>query len=240
MDGAALHTLAALAFDPTDVLFGADIDRTNVVRPANLVTVNVTSGHLVIIGALPNGTDALAFQNLPISLSRYFSHLDAGDSLINLTNDGSSGGNICARSAAPDEQLISCCTCPITPDGLASLSVHDDLISNVLTPAVPSSITVQLIATTVPAGNWNAKTTTAVFPAGLHAWGTTLHPNPTGAASFGPPTPSTTFAVTETPFTPYAADPANDASLCFFVGRLGSGFGICKSCQLGGLGAVRK
>jgi len=167
----------------------------------------------------------------------YFSNLDKGDSVINLGNDGSSGGSICVNvyTFAPDEQLISCCACPITPNGLASLSVQSDLISNVLTPAVPTSVTVKLIATNAAACNAAGLGGPAGSPVnGLDAWGSTLHAAPTTPVS---------YQVTETPFTPYtpgSSELVTEGADCFFIGRLGSGFGICKSCRLGGLGADKQ
>ena len=87
---------------------------------------------------------------------RYLANLDKGDSLINLTNAGTldgraPAGNICVNvyTFDPAEELISCCTCPITPNGLISLSARNDLISNTLTPGVPSSITVKLVSSAV-------------------------------------------------------------------------------------------
>src|SRR5690242_14154569 len=88
---------------------------------------------------------------------RYASNLNIGDSLINMTNTGAAStvafptqnGNLCANvyTFSPDEQLISCCSCPITPDGLVSLSAKNDLISNTLTPGVPTSIVVKVLFT---------------------------------------------------------------------------------------------
>src|SRR6185503_9793276 len=48
-------------------------------------------------------------------------------------------GTTCANLYvfAEDQQLAECCACPITPDGLVSLSVRDDLTSNPLTGDVP-------------------------------------------------------------------------------------------------------
>ncbi|MGI8988946.1 MAG: hypothetical protein ACR2I2_05075 [Bryobacteraceae bacterium] len=78
---------------------------------------------------------------------RYVSNLVAGDSVINISNTGASStsafptqnGNLCVNvyTFSPDEQLISCCSCPVTPNGLASLSARNDLISNTLTPGAP-------------------------------------------------------------------------------------------------------
>ena len=162
---------------------------------------------------------------------RYASNLNIGDSVINITNAGTAGGNICANvyTFSPDEQLISCCACTVTPNALVSLSANSDLVSNTLTPAHPTSIVVKLLATTGAACNAAAP---GALAGGLRAWGTTLHAAPT--------TP-VTFAVTETAFSPAglsAGELARISSFCGFIQANGSGFGICRSCRLGGLGAV--
>ena len=119
-------------------------------------------------------------------------------------------GNICVNVYAfsPDEQLISCCSCPVTPDGLASLSARNDLISNTLTPGVPTSIVIKLVASAgtgvAGAGACNASTVGNRLESaerysclGLAAWGTTIH-----ALPVTPGSPATTYGVTETAFTP--------------------------------------
>ena len=172
----------------------------------------------------------------------YFSNLNIGDSVINFTNtgaNGSAGGttDICVNvyTFAPDEQEISCCSCEVTVNGLQSLSVVNDLISNVLTPSVPTSVTVELHATAVPSTGCDA-TKAGADAMGLRAWGTTLHAAPTTPVS---------YQVTETAFLTSDIDGpssqvATNAQLCKFIGILGSGFGICKSCRLGGLGAAKE
>jgi len=179
---------------------------------------------------------------------RYASNLAVGDSVINITNTGANSsrafptqdGGICVNAYAfsPDEQLISCCSCFVTPDGLASLSVRNDLISNTLTPGVPTGIVVKLLSS-AGTGNGCSAATVGTAPntivSGLAAWGTTIHPLPVT-----PGTPATTFGVTETPFTPStlsAAELTRITTLCGFIQTNGSGFGICKACRLGGLGA---
>jgi hypothetical protein len=164
---------------------------------------------------------------------RYASNLNIGDSVINITNSGASSGNICANvyTFSPDEQLISCCSCTVTPNALVSLSAKTDLISNTLTPAVPNSIVVKILATT--GGACNASVPGTPSP-GLAAWGTTLHVNAAVAGG---------VALTETPFTPAtlsAAELAKISSFCGFIQANGSGFGICRSCRLGGQGADKQ
>jgi hypothetical protein len=163
---------------------------------------------------------------------KYASNLNIGDSVFNITNSGASGGNICVSvyTFSPDEQEVSCCTCTVTPNALVSLSAKTDLVSNTLTPAVPTSIVVKLVATS--GGACNASVQGTLAP-GLVAWGTTLHANTAAAAG--------TYALTETRFTPAtlgSAEYTRITALCGFIQSNGSGFGICRSCRLGGLGAV--
>jgi hypothetical protein len=174
----------------------------------------------------------------------YASNLNIGDSVVNLVNAGTQSGTdpagrICANvyTFDPAEELISCCTCQVTPNGLNSLSALTDLISNTLTPGVPTSIVIKLVATTPVAGVCNAGNggipflSTQLAP-GLRAWGTTLHANPAGG-----------YSVTENAFqlaTLSASEDLKVTSYCNFIQADGSGFGICKSCNTGGLGAATK
>jgi hypothetical protein len=157
-------------------------------------------------------------------------HPGAPESLANITNTGASGGNIDVNvyTFSPDEQLISCCCCRVTPNALVSLRVRDDLTSNTLTPAVPDSVVVKLLAST--GGACNAAAPGALAP-GLAAWMTTPHANNGG------------WELTETEFTngtPHANEIARITALCGFIQSNGSGYGICRSCRFGGLGAAAK
>jgi len=183
---------------------------------------------------------------------RYASNLTVGDSVINITNTGANGaslfgpgfggavGNICVNVYAfsPDEQLQACCSCLVTPDGLVSLSVVNDLISNTLTGIRPSSVVIKLISTLAGTGgsgtsctNSAANATIAALATGLAAWGTTIHAGATGG-----------FQTTETAFTPStlsAGELASVTNRCTNIIGNGSTFGVCRSCRAGGLGAGR-
>ena len=185
---------------------------------------------------------------------RYAANLTAGDSVINITNTGANGasltgpgfggaaGNICVNVYAfsPDEQLISCCSCLITPNGLVSLSVNQDLVSNTLTGVRPNSVVIKLVNTT--AGNAAGTGTTCTNSAalagqpnsifqlapGMLAWGTTVHAG----------VPAGSFATTETAFIPATLSAGELASItnrCTNIIGNGSTFGICRSCRAGGL-----
>ena len=184
---------------------------------------------------------------------RYAANLTAGDSVINITNTGANGasltgpgfggaaGNICVNVYAfsPDEQLISCCSCLITPNGLVSLSVNQDMVSNTLTGVRPNSIVVKLVNTGAAANfagnsctNSAALAGTPAFPlaGGVLAFGTTLH----AGAAVG------AFNLTETPFIRATLSQAELDSIknrCTNIIGNGSTFGICRSCRTGGLNA---
>jgi hypothetical protein len=181
---------------------------------------------------------------------RYASNLPIGDSVINISNTGASStvpfptqnGNLCVNvyTFSPDEQMVSCCSCLVTPDGLVSLSARNDLISNTLTPGVPTSIVIKLVASAgTTQASCNASTVSReTLRQGMVAWGTTIH-----ALPVTPGSPATTYGETETPFTNATISDAEGArltTLCGFIQTNGSGFGICKSCRFGGLAAVEQ
>ena len=166
----------------------------------------------------------------------YASNLQAGDSSVNLSNTGSAGGNLCANVYVfdPSEEMVSCCSCLITPNALQSLSVQADLISNTLSPSTPQSVVIQILAS-APSANCNpASLTLENLQPGLRAWGTKLHALPTNPVN---------YALTETGFLSSVLSPAELShltSFCGFINSNGSGFGICKSCRAGGLGGAKK
>jgi hypothetical protein len=171
----------------------------------------------------------------------YAANLLNGDSYVNLSNAGSlngfdPAGRICVNvyTFDPSEELVSCCSCPVTPDGLKSLSVKQDLVSNTLTPGVPGSVVIKLVASSPIADACNAASpTTTNVVSGMMAWGTSLHQN----------TVSGNFELTENVFIPKplsVSELGKLTSYCGFIQAVGSGFGICRSCSLGGLGGVQR
>src|ERR1700691_4680214 len=161
---------------------------------------------------------------------RYAANLNIGESYLDIGNDGANGapllgpgfgaasGNLCVNVYAFDgsEELVSCCSCLVTPDQTVNLGVNADLTSKTLTGVVPTSVTVKLVATLAGAGGSGTGTvcnnsaasipsTTQVVP-GMAAWGTTLHQTQTTGA----------YSTTETPFT---AASLNAAELSSIVGR---------------------
>ena len=192
---------------------------------------------------------------------RFAANLNVADSLINITNTGANGaqltgpggvapaGNVCVNVYAfsPDEQLVSCCSCLITPNGLVSLSVYESLRSNTLTGVTPNAMVIKLVNTLAGAGGSGttcagsaAIAGGAGFPivGGIAAWGTTAHV-PSASVVPGANSP---FSIIETAFREATLSADELASLnnrCVHIIGNGSGFGICRGCQPGGRGASR-
>ena len=167
--------------------------------------------------------------------SHYASKLHSGDSVVHASNSGEAEtvALMCLNIYAftPDEQMVSCCSCPVTPNSLVSFSANKDLASNMLTPSAPDSMVITLVGTLPPdggtCGNSAGAVATAVLAPGITAWGTTVHATPTPGA----------LAVTETEFisdTLSVDELVRLSNVCNFIIANGSGFGVCRSCRLGG------
>ena len=221
--GAITGTLTtAGTFTFTAQVRDARQDETASTNPAAPCTITISNTCNASFPIFSPGGSSDVFQ------IRYAANLDKGDSFVDLTNTGAqgntSGGNICANvyTFDPAEELISCCACQITPNGLQSLSVLHSLINSPLTPAIPTSVVIKLVAS-VP--------NSEALASGMLAWGTTLHATPSTPVS---------YELTEGPFsqaTLSSAELSHITSTCGFIQANGSGFGICAGCAAGGLGS---
>ncbi len=143
----------------------------------------------------------------------------------------SPGGNLCVGvfSFDPSEELLTCCSCLVTPDGLASLSAQAMNLTN-LTEEDPSSLVIKLLAfqgTTATACSGSLISSTASpLASGMQAWGTTLHALPVSG-----------YTVTENKLSVgvlSAAEFAHITQTCLYNQINGSGnFGQCKGCASG-------
>ena len=227
----------------------------------NLMITVTNTGAIIVVSTGVVATPAV----VPVANSYqvgYAANLNIGDSVVNLTNSGTQGGsfgagttgNICVNVYAfdPQEEEIACCACLVTPNGLNSLSAQQDLISNTLTPARPTSITVTLIASQPgvdPTGGFTICNPASVTPtgaaipfvpagtgslaAGLGAWGTTLEPSGSAGTYNAVPVPFLNGGLSTTQL-------SGLTTLCNFTQANGTGYGICKSCRLGALGGAKQ
>ena len=159
----------------------------------------MTHTHIsLVLPILMFGAIALADDTYQV---HFVENLNVGDAHVNITNTGANSAlsgsaippNICVNVYAYDqaEELISCCGCLITPNGLQALSVQKSLISNALTPASPPTVVIKLVAS--KGGPCDASSVTpADLRHGLLAWNTSLQQNTS--------TRSPTYGVVQTAF----------------------------------------
>ena len=247
---ASVPKATGLAFDSFGNLYVSDS------RPlsGSIFKFSPTGAPLGTFATGLNVPEFLAFGPVLNMQLRYTTHIQSGfdGDFVNITNDGSSGGNLCVGVYFfdPNEELQSCCACEVTPNGLISLSVKANNANN-LTSEFPDSEVVKLLAwsatstatatgtlfgpgspiqATPGASICNAANPGPALAVSMHAWGTDLHTVPGG------------FSLTETPFSPANLGKFEYSRLtnfCSYNQFAGSGnYGQCKGCQSAGLGAA--
>jgi len=187
---------------------------------------------------------------------------------VNIVNPGSTGGYSAFDATAPgpygdlcaniyvftsDQEMVECCSCFVSPNGLRTLTVDVDLTSNALTSTPPNSGLIKIVSsdidssegdgacsgvTTNPAGKTEFTDVAGepYYPDGsLRTWNTHIRP-----------TTSTLFTLTETAFrhadigqVEYGAESRDGSSelrklqqQCHFIAVNGSGHGHC-TCGVG-------
>ena len=117
------------------------------------------------------------------------------------------------------QELLECCGCYVSADGMLSESVNLDLTSDPLTGRVPARGVIKVIS------NSYGNVTSNILKAGIHGWMTHIQvATPAVGADVS------TYAVTESPLADSNLDSAEKAALessCSFLMTLGSGYGIC-------------
>ncbi len=154
----------------------------------------------------------------------YYTNSTPCDTTIRMTDPGTTaanGGDVCADIFVfdPSQELVECCSCSLTPDGLRTLSLKTDLLNNTLTEVTPPSGVVKILSAALTAGG--CPTPTKPVPAAsIRAWGT--HVQNSGA-------------LTESDFLDAglsAAELSRLGSECSAIQEVGSGHGVC-SCGSG-------
>jgi len=156
----------------------------------------------------------------------YFANANTGapDGTLRIINPGTAPGNVCASIFVfdPQQELSECCSCFVSPDGMATLSVNTDLTSSPLTAVFLTTGVIKIVSTIPVAG------TCPLFPVNV---------SPESAVR------AWTTHIQDAGFTPTEA-PSQDATLtlsemkrlekqCYAIQITGSGHGIC-TCGTGG------
>jgi hypothetical protein len=144
--------------------------------------------------------------------------------VVQLTNTGYSGGNICADVFVfdPEEEMQECCSCLLTPNDLRTLSVNVDLTSNTLTHDVITTGSIRVVSAQVNGSGSCPLPTTEITPVSytLRAWATHIQ---------------TSDTITEAASQDATLSSSELGALqngCFAINLVGSGSGIC-TCGTG-------
>ena len=100
------------------------------------------------------------------------------DGTVRITNDGTNTGPSNPSGDMivgifvfdPNQELTECCACEITPDGLLTLSINNDLTHNPLTGHILTSGVIKLVGAALSSTMSNA----TPLP-GIRAWATHIH-----------------------------------------------------------------
>ncbi len=161
----------------------------------------------------------------PVALVSYFvSTSSEPDTTVRIVGTAGTDSEICSMIYifSHDQQMAECCGCLVSREGLRSLSLRHDLLSNPLTAVAPDTGTA-MVVTAAFKGNTSCNPA-ATSPAGSgDAWATHVH------------SAGTTVSATETPFTQTELGDALLANLqaqCSYIQVLGTGRGVC-TCGTG-------
>lgn len=156
----------------------------------------------------------------------YFSNANttgAPDQTVRIINDGDTGANLWASFYVFDDsqEMQECCSCEVTPDGLLSESVDNNLASNTLTGRVKTHGVIKMISSSVDAAGPNFTNTPT---AGLRVWSTHIQQkNPTAGAYFATEADAADSNLA-------SSEKTLLETLCLYVNLLGGGGqGVC-SC----------
>jgi len=187
-------------------------------------TVQAALTAALVLSAMPMAAGAQVFQ------VNYYSNANTpgvtADATVRITNPGTNGapspsGDLCALIYvfSADQQLAECCGCKVTPNGLRTISVRNDLTSNALTPVTLNTGAIKIVSSNPPPGQCDP-TAPAPTPA-LIAWATHVQT----------PIPGSPGVVTETLFENASLSSSELSVLtekCGDIVSNGSGFGICR------------
>jgi len=209
----------------------ATVDNSGVAFAVNVGTANISASYQGQTAASMLTVQPLLYTNfftLP-QLAQQTSNAplqqQAPDTNLRISDPDASAPNICALIYVFDQnqQLVECCGCLVSADGLRTLSWQNDLMGNPLTGVKSTAGTVSLVAADHASNPYCHAS--VISPSGsLVSWSTSVAAAGNGSYSVQE------ASATSSPLT--AAQISALQAQCYFVEVLGSGQGIC-SCGVG-------
>ena len=178
---------------------------------ASIWNATRTLGFLAVSMTLTTALLTDAFAQEGVRTVGYYTNANSGapDSRMSVVNPGSvngfsPAGDLCANIYVftPDQQMVECCSCIVTPDGLRTFSVNTDLTGNPLISATLHSGAIKIVSSAAP--NDSCSVSNSAVPLPIAATGYTpsgllgswiTHANDAGNG---------TYSISETNFFPGA------------------------------------
>jgi len=132
----------------------------------SIIQTKTFSSLVVLLAVLGFSCMAVAQSNGGPYKIGYYTGGNAGlpDAQMHVVNPGSTGGfgnpdesptaipqggDLCANVYVftPDQQMIACCSCKVSPNGMQGFSLATDLIGNPLTSTVPHAGAIKVVST---------------------------------------------------------------------------------------------
>jgi len=175
-------------------------------------------------------TDAYQVNYFSNNLPDAAAETAGNTAFLRIINTGQNGspisqnqGTVCASVYVFDnnQEMLACCSCPITANGLLTLDIGDQLVENTLTSVEPLTGVIKIVAD----ARTSCDATSIVSPinGALRSFGVHLQALAPDGASMPTETESQTAPLTNT-------EQAFLGQACSFVLYLGSGKGTC-SCK---------
>jgi hypothetical protein len=157
-----------------------------------ILAVILILGENALAACIASGDNSIYFTT-------YYSKANTAavpDATVRVINDGNTNGPLWADIYVFDdsEELQECCACQVTPDGLLSESVNQNLTADPLTGIKPTRGVIKVISSN------NDDPTNPAQIAGLRVWGTHVQGTKVTLSPGAPVVPSVAgpFFVTET------------------------------------------
>ena len=186
------------------------------------------AGLVLLLSFLPTFLLAAGANSPTYLVDRYSNNGGPGspiDTMLRLINVGSAGnpqtspvGDVCANIYVFDsnQEMISCCSCRLTPNELITSSVANDLTNNPLVSVIPVNGVIKIMPTAATAATCDPTATAPSDSTLLEA--ATTHLEVTGGSSY--------MTESEMAAVPLSSGEAGFlVSACTFVQYLGGGYG---------------
>ena len=179
-----------------------------------------------IIGTFTDGP-ATSAGTFTIGSNITFTITVSVDQWVRLVNFGANGtplsspvGDVCANIYVFDanQEMSACCSCRITPNGLKTLLVFNNLTSNPVTSVVPVNGDIKIVSTAATTSTCTPLTFNGGLTDSLVGFGTHVSATAIGAFVTETQLPAAALSGQEQSFLPQA---------CQFARYLGSGKGAC-------------